>query len=133
MTGPETVEILQALRADREKIDRAAGELAKRSQELDGGIDLDTGEIIRGLRDRVQEVTDSELIAFEEEILARGERLPAQDIRAAHVTRRVRLKHGELRDRFLAVEAHVLMLQRLIAARKVAIGAAQSILRGERE
>lgn len=129
----ETIEILQALRSDRDKIDRAASELAKRSQELDGGIDLDTGEIVRGLRDRIEEVTDNELIAYEEEALGRGERLPAQDIRAAHVNRRVRAKHGELRDRFLAVEAHVLMLQRLIANRKAAIGAAQSILRGERE
>lgn len=50
----------------------------------------------------------------------------------ARVNQIVREKHPELWARFLALEAQEKSLRQTISGRKGAIGAAQSILRGER-
>jgi hypothetical protein len=129
----EVLTILQELRRDRERISEAATALYKTSLELYGGIDHETGEVRRGLSDEFNEARDNELIELEERYLTNGQRLPAQDLREARVTRSVRQKYPELYERFLALDATEKALKQTISSRKAAVGAAQSILKGEKE
>lgn len=127
----EVIDILGQLRKDSQKIDEAATELYKASQELEGGIDRKTGEIVRGVRRDYDDAFDDALIDFEERYLAREQRLPALDIRTARVKKAVRTANPELSDSFYALEAYCAQLQRLISSRKAAVSANQSILKGE--
>lgn len=120
----EVIDILGQLRKDSQKIDEA-------SQELEGGIDRKTGEIVRGVRRDYDDAFDDALIDFEERYLAREQRLPALDIRTARVKKAVRTANPELSDSFYALEAYVNQLKRLISSRKAAVSANQSILKGE--
>lgn len=130
---PETVDILKALREDHFRINNASTELVRCTRKLEGGFDHETGEVVIGVRTKYQQAFDEALIDFEEKCLREDRRLPAQDIRTARVTRAVRQQHEELYAEFLALDAQVSMLQRTISNRKAAIGAAQSILKGEKE
>ena len=129
----EVLTILQELRLDRNRISEAATALYKTSLELYGGVDPATGEVKRGLSDEFNEVRDNELIELEERYIAAGERRPPEDLREAMVTRAVRAKHPELYERFLALDATEKALKQTISSRKAAVGAAQSILKGEKE
>jgi len=129
----EVLTILQELRRDRDRISEAATALYRTSLELYGGIDHETGEIRRGLSDKFNEARDIELIELEDRCLTNGQRLPAQELREARVTRSVRHKHPELYERFLALDATEKALKQTISSRKAAVGAAQSILKGEKE
>lgn len=131
----EALTTLHELERDRRRVSNATDELYRVTERLHGGTA--TGEngqpVYRpGVADRYQEARDNELIALEEAYRAREERLPATDIRAARVARAVRQKHPELHAEFLALEAQEKALRQAISGRKAAIGAAQSILRGER-
>jgi hypothetical protein len=129
----EVLTILQELRRDRDRISAAATALHKTSLELHGGIDPGTGEIRRGVEAEHQDAYDDELIALEERCLADSRRLPPADIREARVTRAVRQKHPGLLDRYRALKAEEQALKQTISSRKAAVGAAQSILKGEKE
>lgn len=131
MGGVEELTILQELERDRQRLNAATSELYRVTLDLRGGIDQE-GEVKRGVADEFQEVLDLELIDLEERYLKREERLPATDIRSARVNKIVREKHPELWSRFIALEAQEKSLRQTISGRKGAIGAAQSILRGER-
>lgn len=131
----EVLTTFQELERDRRRMNEATTELYRVTEQLHGGTTVnDDGEPVYtpGVADRYQEVTDNELIALEEGYLSRDQRLPAADIRTARVTRAVRQKHPELHAQYLALEAQEKALTRAISGRKAAIGAAQSILRGER-
>jgi hypothetical protein len=128
----EALTILQELRRDHERVGAAATALHKTSLLLHGGTDPQTGEVHRGVDAEYQEAYDEELIALEERCLADERRLPPADIREARVTRAVRQKAPGLLDRHRALAADEKALRQTIASRKAAIGAAQSILRGER-
>lgn len=131
----EVLTTLHELERDRQRVNNATDELYRVTERLHGGTSVnDAGEPVYkpGVADRYQEVRDNELIALEESYRAREERLPATDIREARVARAVRQKFPELHAEFLALEAQEKALRQAISGRKAAIGAAQSILRGER-
>ncbi len=128
---PAEVDILAELRRDRQRLTNATAELFKVTLELRGGVNRD-GELVRGVADQLQEQIDLELIALEERYLDQETRLPAADIRAARVNKIVREKHEDLWLRFVSLEAREVSLKRTISSRKQTIGAAQSILNGER-
>lgn len=130
---PEELTILQELRRDHQRLNAAASALHKTSLDLHGGIDPKTGELKRGVSDQFYEARDNELIEMEERYLHDDRRLPAADIREARVNRAIRQKHPDLYAQFLALEADEKALRQTISSRKAAVGAAQSILRGERE
>lgn len=132
MTGQvEELTILQELERDRKKLNDAVTALYKVTIDLRGGID-EHGQPLRGVADEFQEALDTELIALEERYLEAEQKLPATDLRTARVNKIVREKHPELWSRFIALEAQEKSLRQTISGRKGAIGAAQSILRGER-
>lgn len=131
MSQVEELTILQELERDRQRLNRATTELYQVTLDLRGGITTG-GEFKRGVADEFQEVLDRELIELEERYLRDERKLPATDIRTARVNQVVREKHPELWARFLALEAQEKSLRQTISGRKGAIGAAQSILRGER-
>lgn len=131
----EVLTTFQELERDRQRVNAATTELYQVTEQLHGGTSVnEAGEPIyrAGVADRYQEAIDNELIALEEDHLARDQRLPAVDIRTARVTRAVRQKHPELYTEYVALKAQEQALTRAISGRKAAIGAAQSILRGER-
>lgn len=127
----EVIDILAQLRTDSARIDEAATELYKASQELEGGIDRRTGEIVRGVRWEYEQAWDDALLEMEATFNKRGERLPALDLRTARVKRTVLRDQTDIAERFYALEAYVAQLQRLISSRKSAVSANQSILKGE--
>lgn len=131
MSQVEELTILQELERDRQRLNAATSELYRVTLDLRGGIDAD-GELRRGVADRFQDALDTELIELEERYLRQEQKLPATDIRTARVNKLVREKHPELWSRFIALEAQEKSLRQVISGRKSAIGAAQSILRGER-
>lgn len=131
----EVLTTLQELERDRRRVNEATAELYRVTERLHGGSSVnEAGEPVfhPGVAGRYREVRDNELIELEESYRARDERLPAADIREARVARAVRTKHPELHAEYLALEAQEKALTRAISGRKAAIGAAQSILRGER-
>lgn len=130
---PEALDILGQLRKDSQRIDEAATELYRASQELEGGIDRKTGEVVKGVRREYEEAYEDALIDFEERYLSREQKMPALDIRTARVKKAVRTAQPELDDKFFALTAYVNQLQRLISSRKSAVSANQSILKGEKE
>lgn len=132
MSQVEPINVLAALREAHAQCHQLTGRLARASIALNGGFDLDTGERVKGVATEWQEAVDSELIAFEEEKMTAGEKLPPLDIRTARVTRRARAGNEELYAQFLALDAQVKMLQKTISNRKAEISAAQSILKGEK-
>lgn len=127
----EELTILQELERDRQRLNAATSELYRVTLDFRGGIDQE-GELRRGVADQFQDALDTELIAFEERCLAEERKLPATDIRTARVNKIVREKHPDLWTRHVALEAQERSLRQVISGRKSAIGAAQSILRGER-
>lgn len=131
MSQVEELTILQELERDRQRLNNATSELYRVTLDLRGGIDQD-GEFRRGVADEMQEKLDLELIDLEERYLRDEAKLPATDIRTARVNKITREKYPELWSRFIALEAQEKSLRQVISGRKSAIGAAQSILRGER-
>lgn len=127
----EELTILEELNRDRQRLDRAVSELYNVTIDLRGGLNT-AGEFVRGSADEMQAVLDGELIALEDRYLQEGQRLPAADIRAARVNQIVREKHPDLWSRHLVLESRETALKQTISGRKAAIGAAQSILKGER-
>lgn len=126
----EVIDILAQLRLDSTRIDRAATALYEKSQELEGGIGKD-GEVIKGVRWEYEKSWDEQLLKMERIFNKIGQRLPAQDLRNAHVRQSLLEADPELCERFYALEATVAQLQRLISSRKSAVSANQSILKGE--
>ena len=126
----EVIDILGQLRKDSIRIDKAATALYEKSQELEGGINQD-GEIVRGVRWEYEKAWDEQLLEMERVFNKIGQRLPAQDLRNAHVRQALLESDPELCERFYALEATVAQLQRLISSRKSAVSANQSILKGE--
>lgn len=127
----EALTILHELERDRQRLNRAVTELFNVTLDFRGGVNKD-GELVRGVADEFQHALDQELIALEERYLAEERKLPAVDIRTARVNSIVREKHPDLWVKFIALESQEKLLKQTIAGRKGAIGAAQSILRGER-
>lgn len=130
---PEVINIHEELRKDHARIGNATSALAKASRAFDGWLDQDTGELIKGVRQRYQELYDDALVDLEERYLKDERKLPAQDIRKARITKQLRKDHPTLCDEYWSLEGTINNLQRTISGRKVAISAAQSVLRGERD
>jgi hypothetical protein len=131
MTQVEELTILQELERDRQRLNAATTELYRVTLDFRGGVDQD-GVLHRGVADEFQQCLDTELIELEERYLRLEQKLPATDIRTARVNKIVREKYPELWTRYVALEAQERSLRQVISGRKSAIGAAQSILRGER-
>jgi len=129
----EVINIHDELRKDHTRIGNAITALSSASRSFDGWLDQETGELIKGVRQQYQDAYDDELVALEERYLSAETRLPAADIRRARVTKKLRRDHATLVDEYWTLEGTINNLQRTIAGRKVAISAAQSVLRGERE
>lgn len=129
----EVIDILASLREDHARITDATTMLAKASIKFDGWLDPTTGELVKGVRQRYEEVYDDALVDLEERCLADGVRMPPGDLREARVKKQIRRDQPNLMDEHWSLEGTIKNLQRTIAGRKVAIGAAQSVIKGERE
>ena len=128
----EVIDIMAALRDDHTRISEATTMLAKATIKFDGWLDPETGELVKGVRQRYQDAYDDALIDLEEDCLKEERKLPPADIREARIKKRLRRDQPNLLDEYWSLEGTVKNLQRTIAGRKVAIGAAQSILKGEK-
>lgn len=128
----EVINVNACLLEDGAKVKRGSDELWTAMLAFDGGRDKD-GQVVKGLRNEYQDIYDRELIAYEEEVIGSGNKLPAADGRAARVRVRVEKLNPELVANYRAREAQIASLKQMIANRKASIGAWQSILRGERD
>jgi hypothetical protein len=133
MTVPAGTDLLRQLHETSTNVDRASDELYGLITELKGGVDATTGEVTAGVATEYEAAYDREIIAIEERALASGQRIPAQDLRAARARMAIRENYPGLYLAFIEKTARVEALGKWIAAKKAVISGLQSVLRGERE
>jgi hypothetical protein len=133
VTVPAGTDLRRQLEEAVTGLSQATDELYGLMVELNGGVDATTGEVTAGIATEYEAAYDREIIAIEERALASGQRIPAQDLRAAKARLAIRENYPGLYLANVEKTARVEALGKWIAAKKAVISGLQSVLRGERE
>lgn len=119
----------------RRGVQAAATELSKLTQDFfHADLDPETGDVKElGIGLRFDIAVKDELAFIYKDAIENERRPPAEDIREALAHRAVQTKQPALWAEFYNTKARIDALRSWISNTKAAIGAAQSILKGERE
>lgn len=128
-------EVMEGLEDARRGVQAAATELSKLTLDFHhADLDPDTGQVKElGIGLRFDIAIKDELAFIYENAIENGHRPPAEDIREAMAHRAVQTKQPALWAEYHNTKARIDALRSWISNQKSAIGAAQSILKAERE
>lgn len=128
---PEPVTILAELQQAARELEAASTRLAQNVKLSEGKINA-AGEFEQGASLRYRIAVETRMLEIYDEAIADEKRPPGEDVRTAKAEAHVRKAEPALFAEHTHFQTDIKALRLFIAARKEAISARQSILKGER-
>lgn len=126
------MEILEALDLASHRVEAAAAELGKLSQQFgEGYLDQETGELKMGIGLEYETKLGDEKAHLYQSAIEEEKRPPPADIRAAVAEKAIQVKYPALWAEYHTTVTRIKALQAWISNQKAIISANQSIRKGE--